>query len=275
VPAVARTLLFVPGDQPRRLARAWTAPADAVIVDLEDAVAPDRKQAAREIVEEHVAARRPDGALVLRVNALDTEDAAADLALAGRLDGMDAVMVPKARASQLTGMPLPHPVIALIETSAGVLEAEEIAKAPGVVRLMLGTVDLAAELGIDITPHSPLFAHARAVLALASAAAGLPGPIDGVWTGVRDEAGLRAEALAAKAAGFTGKACVHPDQLAPAREVFLPTAEQLQDARRIVEAAQRALGEGRGAISLDGRMIDLPVLERARRLLNSTERTRP
>jgi citrate lyase subunit beta/citryl-CoA lyase len=175
-----------------------------VIVDLEDAVSPDRKQAARDGLETRAVVARPRGGLVVRINALDTQHADADLEVVRRCPGIDGVLIPKARAAQLADRPTTHPIIALIETSAAILEAPAIATSPGVVRLMLGTVDLAAELGIEITPRSPVFQHARSVLVLTSAAAGLPGPIDGVWTRLHDEAGLRDEAMIAKSAGFTG-----------------------------------------------------------------------
>lgn len=267
MPASARAFLFVPADQPRRLARAWEAPADAVIADLEDAVAEDAKAAARAALAERIAAGRPRGALCVRVNALDTPHAGDDLALIACHPVIDAVVVPKARAAQLRELSVGVPVIALIETAAGVLEASEIAAVPTVERLMLGTVDLAADLGIEIAIDAPPFAYARAQLALASAAAGLVGPIDGVWIDVDDEDGLRADARAARAGGFTAKACIHPRQLAPVVDELSPSATELERARRIVAAGEAAQAAGTGAVALDGRMIDRPVLERARRLL--------
>ena len=267
MPVSARSLLFVPADHERRMARAWVAPVDAVIADLEDAVAPVSRPAARVALEAKIESGRPHGALLVRINALDTEDSVADVALVRRCPAIDAVVVPKANASTLAALDLDVPVIALVETAAGVLSAAEIARVAGVARLMIGTVDLAAELGIEITPGSPTFQHARAALALASAAAGLPGPIDGVWTAIRDTPGLLAEARSAKAAGFTGKACIHPDQLATVQDVFSPSRRELEQAQRIVDAAATALADGQGAIAVDGLMIDAPVTARARRLL--------
>jgi citrate lyase beta subunit len=266
-PATARSLLFVPADHGRRLARAWTAPSDAVIADLEDAVAPAARPAARELLEAQIGSGRPRGALVVRINALDTEDSTADLALLRRCFGIDAIVVPKASARTLATLNLDIPVIALVETAAGILGAADIARVPGVFRLMLGTVDLAAELGIAITPTSPVFQHARAALTLASAAARLPGPIDGVWTAIGDTNGLSTEALNAKSAGFTGKACIHPDQLSTVHETFSPSPDELEQARRIVDAAGAALAAGQGAIAVEGLMVDRPVVERARQLL--------
>jgi len=266
--ASARSFLFVPADQPRRLEKAWESPADVVIADLEDAVAEEAKGAAREVLRERLARPRTAGAVCVRINALESAHAAADLELlASAAAAVDAVMVPKAAAATLAAAELGVPVIALVETAAGVLDAAAIASAPGVERLMLGTVDLTAELGVDITVDSPLLAAARATLALASAAAGLAGPIDGVWIDIADEDGLRAEARVARAAGFAAKACVHPRQLGPVEEELAPSAEEVERARRIVEAGERALAAGEGAVALDGRMVDLPVIERARRTL--------
>jgi citrate lyase subunit beta/citryl-CoA lyase len=267
VPTTARSLLFVPADHERRMARAWAARSDAVIADLEDAVAPAARPAARELLEAQINGSRPHGALVVRINALDTEDSTADLALVRRCRGIDAIVVPKASAGALATRNLDMPVIALVETAAGILEAADLARVPGVIRLMLGTVDLASDLGIEITPTSPVFQHARAVLALASAAARLPGPIDGVWTAIGDMHGLSTEAQSAKSAGFTGKACIHPHQVPTVHEVFCASRDELEQAKRIVDAAATALAAGQGAIAVDGLMVDRPVVERARQLL--------
>jgi len=267
--AAARTFLFVPADRPRRLEKAWASAADFVIADLEDAVAPGAKAAARATLREWADRPRPAGGICVRVNALDTPEAAADLELLGGAAAVDAVMVPKAAAATLaaaaaaTGLP----AIALVETAAGVLDAAAIAATPGVARLMIGTVDLTAELGVELALDAPLLSQARAAIALASAAAGLPGPIDGVWIDVADSDGLRAETRLARAAGFAAKACIHPDQLAPVAAELAPSAAELERARRIVAAGDAALAAGDGAVAVDGRMVDRPVIERARRIV--------
>jgi len=262
-----RSLLFVPADNSRRLAKAWVADVDVVIADLEDAVAPSAKAAAREALrvrlESDVA---PRGALWIRVNGLDTEHAERDLALAERAPLASAVLIPKATCEAVRELTVSKPAVALIETAQGLLDAAALARSGRFARLMLGTVDLAAELGIEIAPDSAMLAHARSVLAVASAAGGLPGPVDGVWIDVRDEYGLRREAAASVAAGFTGKACIHPDQIAPVRDVFTPSPEAISRAKRIVDAADAALREGLGVIEVDGRMVDRPVVQRARRI---------
>lgn len=268
-----RSLLFAPADQPRKLAKAWLGPADAVIADLEDAVLEEHKQEARAHLAA-LAATPSTGRVVVRINALDTPHAAADLELVERLAHVDAVLVPKADEASLARLPsgLP-PVIALLETATGVLQAPAVAAHPAVARLMIGTVDLAAELGVEITADGAAFAYARSALVLASAAAGLPAPIDGVWTGIADEHGLRTEAGHARALGFGAKACVHPAQVAIVEEIFAPTAAELSWAQDVVAGAERAMADGEGAVAIDGRMVDRPVLARARQLL-ATERNR-
>lgn len=261
------TFLFVPADHPRRLSRAWECEADAVIADLEDAVAGEAKKAAREILHAQLVAGSPRGLLCVRINAIGTEDADADLELVNAWAHIDAIVVPKATAAHLQGRIFRTPVIALIETATGLQQAAELAAMPGVERLMLGSIDLAADLGIEIGRDSPILASARATLAIASAAAGIAAPIDGVWTDLNDEGGLRAETLAARNAGFTGKACIHPDQLEPVAVELAPKAEELARAREIVLAAEQAELNNEGAITLGGQMVDRPVAERARRLL--------
>jgi citrate lyase subunit beta / citryl-CoA lyase len=263
----ARSLLFVPADNPRRLAKAWAADVDVVIADLEDAVAPAAKDSAREALRAHLeSAGRPRGALWVRVNGIDTEHAERDLALAGDTPLTSAVVLPKTTYTAVGALTIAKPIVALVETAEGLLDVAAIARCSSVARLMLGTVDLAAELAIDISPDSAVLEHARCLLAVASAAARLPGPVDGVWVDIGDEPGLRREAAAARAAGFAGKACIHPDQIATVREVFSPSPHAISRAQRIVAAADAALREGQGVIEVDGRMVDRPVVEQARRI---------
>jgi citrate lyase beta subunit len=249
-----RSLLFVPATEARKLERAWQGSADAVIVDLEDAVAEEAKVAARATLASHLMAHgRPPGRLIVRINALDTLYAEEDLSFIRSTPAVDAVLVPKAATSSLGFLRSCPPVIALVETAAGVLEAREIASSPGVGSLMIGTIDLAADLGVEITAGGQELLYARSALVLASAATQLPPPIDGVWPAIDDEAGLRAEAAHARALGFGAKACIHPAQVW---------------AHRVLHAYEEATARGEGAIALDGRMIDRPVVLRARRLLD-------
>ena len=260
----ATSYLFVPATDARRVDKALDSDAHAVIVDLEDAVAEDAKDKARRLVRERLRAPRPGGgAQLVRINGLDTPHARADLEA---IDGLalDGVVVPKAEPQPVQALPPSGPpVVALVETAAGLRRAYETATRPRVSRLMLGVVDLAAELGASPGPDGRELLHARSALVVDSVAAGLGGPIDGPCTAIGDEDALRAETRAAKALGFAAKACIHPAQLATVHEVFAPTAEELEWARRVVAAAEGS----RGAVAVDGQMVDAPVVARARRLL--------
>ncbi|GAB2916015.1 HpcH/HpaI aldolase/citrate lyase family protein [Streptomyces heilongjiangensis] len=259
--AVARTFLFVPGDRPDRFGKAAACGADVVILDLEDAVAPDRKEEARG----HVAAWLDAGnQAVVRVNGAGTAWYGDDLAaLAGRTG---VVMVPKAEdpaelARLVRTLPVGTGILPLIETAAGIVGAVGVCAAPSVVRAAFGSVDLAAQLGVEHTSHDAL-RHARSALVLAAAAAGRPAPVDGVTTDVRDETVLRADLGHAVALGYGGKLCVHPRQVPLANEGFSPTREQVSWARDVVAAA------GDGSVTVvDGQMVDRPVLLRARAVL--------
>lgn len=260
--AAARSLLFVPGDRPDRYSRALASGADLVIVDLEDAVAPESKDDARESVRDLIA-KTPD--VAVRLNAIGTPWHAADVeAVVG---AAAAVMVPKAEATtalaDLAGRAAREgtAVIALVETARGILESAAVGAIDGVVRLAFGSFDLAAELGID--PVAPgVLTLARQTLVMASAASGLPGPVDGVWAAVADVEGLSEEARRARDLGFTGKLCIHPGQIATVRSELAPRQDEIEWARGVVESA------GSGVGLHNGHMIDLPVLTRAQRILD-------
>jgi citrate lyase beta subunit len=257
------TYLFVPATDARRVDKALASDADAVVVDLEDAVATDRKDDARALVAQRLQTPRERGAQLVRINGIDTAHARADGAAIEGL-ALDGIVVPKAAPQPLQALrPSGPPIVALVETAVGVRRAFEIATRPRVARLMLGNVDLAAELGATPGPDQRELLHARSVLVIDSIAAGLGGPIDGPCTAIDDDDVLRAETVAAKALGFTAKACIHPGQLATVHDVFAPTEELLDWARRVVAAAAGS----RGAVAVDGQMVDAPVVARARRLL--------
>ena len=239
----ARSLLFAPGSDERKLRSALGSAADAVVADLEDAVAPAQKDEARRLV----AKLEPP---IVRVNGADTMWFADDLALVGKLQP-DAI----------------------VETAAGLRTAYETASSARVAALLLGAVDLGAELGLEPRPDGLEILYARSQVVVDSAAAGIRPPFDIVHLDVHDEQGLDEECRLARSLGFRGKACIHPGQLDVVHRVFVPTAEELAWAGRVVNAYERETGEGRGVFALNGAMVDLPVVERARRILAEAERS--
>ena len=264
--AHVRSLLFAPGSDERKLQSALGSPADAVIADLEDAVAPSQKQAARELV----AQLRPP---IVRVNGAETAWFADDLALVEALD-LDAIVLPKATPDAVAALgPAGPPVIAIVETASGVRSAYETATAPRVAALLLGAVDLGAELGLEPRPDGLEVLFARSTVVVDSAAAGIRPPFDIVHLDLNDATGLEEECRLARSLGFRGKACIHPAQLEIVNRVFAPSEAELEWARRVVEAYERESDEGRGVFALNGSMVDLPVVERARRILAEAERS--
>ncbi|HSI58832.1 MAG TPA: CoA ester lyase [Ideonella sp.] len=261
-PTLARSLLFVPGNRPERFAKALASGAHAVIVDLEDAVSVADKAVARDAIRAFFAG---GGTSLLRINPLDSAWTQEELALCGEA-GVAGVVLPKAETASGVARLMRHlragtPVLPLIETAAGLLNVREIAAAPGVQRLLFGTVDFCLDLAIE--GDGDELASYRATLVLASRGAGLQPPVDGVTLALKDEAALRAATLAAKRIGFGGKLCVHPSQAAPVNECFKPTAQQLDWAQRVLAGAATSAG----AFELDGKMVDAPVIARARQLL--------
>lgn len=258
--ATARTVLFVPGDRPERFDRAAASGADLVVVDLEDAVAARTKDAARENAAAWLA-ENPGG---VRINAAGTDWFEADVAAVSTRPCV--VMVPKAASrdvlEDLAGRLAPgSAILALVETAAGVTGAVAVAAADGVARLAFGSFDLAAELGVSPDDRDAM-AWSRGALVVASAAAGLPGPLDGVTGDIGDEVVLRDDVAAAARMGFTGKLCIHPRQVPLVHEALAPSEADLAWAREVVAAAA-----GGGVTAVAGRMVDRPVVERARRLL--------
>ncbi len=250
--------LFVPAHRPERFAKAAASGADAIILDLEDAVPVDAKEAARAALRS-----LPDGVPVLvRINAAGTPwhegDLAAlrDLSITGPLAG---IVLPKAEVlADIARVALLHPVVALIETARGLAGARQIAAAHGVARLAFGSIDFAADLGCGHEREA--LASARCELVLASRLAGLAAPLDGVTANFRDDAAAAGDARYARMLGFGGKLAIHPQQVAPILGGFRPLDEEADWARRV-------LASGDGAVALDGAMIDEPVRARARWVL--------
>ena len=270
-----RSLLFVPGSRPERFNKALAAGADAVIVDLEDAVAPANKLSAREAVRAWL---RPAHAVIVRINAADTPWFADDITLCA-LPGVAAVMLPKAeRADTIaTLMAAGAPgVLPLIESAAGFAALTSIAAAPGVQRLVFGSIDFQLDLGMR-DAHEDELLHFRSQIVLASRLAGLAAPIDGVSTAIDDAAALHTDVQRARRLGFGGKLCIHPKQVAGVHRGFAPSADELAWAQRVLAASAAA---GGAAVAVDGKMVDKPVLLRAERILSegalfSRPETRP
>jgi citrate lyase subunit beta/citryl-CoA lyase len=269
---VARSYLFVPGNRPERFAKAFASGADAVIIDLEDAVAPQQKEAARTALAAWCAAGHPQRAqLVVRINDDASAWIEADLALLRTL-GACSVMLPKAESSQqlerLAAALVPGTsVIALIESAKGLLDVDAIAGAKAVERLAFGTLDYALDLGLTDDPRGLLYPASR--IALASRAAGLPSPIAGITPSVDDDAALRSDFELARACGFGAKMCIHPRQIGSLHAMLAPTQEQRDWAARVLAAAEASSG----AVQVDGKMVDRPVLLRASAILNQPPAT--
>ena len=266
-----RTYLFVPGNRPERFLKALATGADAVILDLEDAVAPDDKPAARDAVGAFIASTPPGdrSRLLVRINDDSTSWFTDDLAMLARCQAA-VVMLPKAEQTEvLSGLRKLCPqlgVLALVETARGVLNAPALAAAEGVVRLAFGTIDFAADLGLSGDALG--FDHAASVLALASRAAGLPPPVAGVTADIADDELLRSELTRARAHGFNAKLCVHPRQVAVVHDTLRPTPEAVAWAERVIAALEGS----RGVVQVDGKMVDRPVELRARAVLAQAHR---
>jgi citrate lyase subunit beta/citryl-CoA lyase len=263
--ALPRAYLFVPGDRPERFGKARASGADAVIVDLEDAVAPQAKARARAAL---AAAMDESAPLLVRNNAVGTPWFAEDLELC-RHPGVAAVMLPKAEGIDAVCEVVEttfKDVLPIIESARGIEAASAIARVPGVIRLAFGSVDLALDLGIDCDPEGreDELLHFRSQLVLASRLAGLAAPADGVSTAIDDAAHLAADAERARRLGFGAKLCIHPKQVAPVQAAFTPTAMQVAWARRVQDAFATA---GGAAVAVDGQMIDRPLNERALAIL--------
>lgn len=273
-----RSALYVPGDQPEKLAKALGKGADSLIVDLEDAVLPAHKVAARATVAAWLRGLGPDTPeIYIRINPGEAgHDDLRAVAIAGvsgicvaktesvaELEAVDAVLT---AAEAAGGLPTGSIVVSpLLESGAAILAAPEIARAPRVVRLQIGEADLRADLGVEIGPDERELLWARSQVVLASAAARLVPPIGPVSTDFRDLEALRASTVALKRLGFRGRACIHPAQVAVANEVFTPSQEELDRARDLIARFEAA---GSGVVTdARGQMVDEAVVRAARRLL--------
>jgi len=258
--AHVRSLLFAPGGDERKLRSALASAADAVVADLEDAVAPAEKPAARELV-------RRIAPPIVRINGFGTPWFGDDLELVSGLS-LAALVLPKATPEAVAALGEDGPpVIAIVESAAGIRTSYEIASAPRVAALLLGAVDLGAEVGLVPRADGLELLYARSKLVFDSVAAGIRAPFDVVHVDVRDDEGLAAECRLARSLGLRGKACIHPAQLEIVNRAFAPSDADVEWAHGVVEAYERELASGRGVFALEGAMVDLPVVERARRVL--------
>lgn len=262
-----RTLLFVPGARPDRFEKAIAAGPDVVCIDLEDAVGPDYKDEARAAVVAYLA-KGASGRVGVRINGVETVHSEADCAaLASCAKALAFVMVPKletaaqvALVRQRIGADCP-PIWPVVETAEGLRNAWDVAAAPGVGGVLFGGADYSAEIGSDMGWDA--LAFARGQLVAASARAGVE-VLDVPYLDVKDPDGLTASTARIRAMGFTGRACIHPDQVVLVNAVFTPSEAEVAKARRILDAFEAAEG---GAALLDGKLIDLPVIRAAKRTL--------
>jgi citrate lyase subunit beta/citryl-CoA lyase len=268
--ALARSFLFVPATRPERYAKALASGADAVIIDLEDAVAPADKMAARQMLAQAwpglPAAQR--GCVLVRLNASGTAWHGDDLALLGTL-GVVGVVLPKAESAAdlarvAAAMGPACALLPLIESVAGLDAADALARSPQVLRLAFGNLDFQADAGMACGPDEPELTAVRLALVLASRRAALAAPVDGVTAAMQDVAQLQCDALRSRRGGFGGKLCIHPSQVAGVNAAFTPSPAEMDWARRVLLAFEAADG---GVFSLDGRMVDAPVLLLAQRTL--------
>lgn len=271
-----RSVLYMPGANTRALEKARTLPADALIFDLEDAVAPDAKPQAREQAADAVrSGSYGNKELAIRCNGLDTPWGADDLAVAGAA-GPSAVVIPKvsgpaalaevAKRLEAAGAPDHTKIWAMVETPEALFNVRQIAGFERVAMLVMGTNDLAKELRAQQVPgRAPLVAH-LAVALLAAREAGKV-IVDGVYNDVRDAEGFAAEARQGFEMGFDGKTLIHPSQVEPTNALWAPSDEAIDYARRVIEAFEQAVAEGRGVATVDGRMIENLHVDNARRAL--------
>lgn len=268
-----RSILFSPGDQETLLRKAPESGADVIVFDLEDAVAPSAKQAARNTVTDVLAEIDPDCECCIRINPLDSGGKADIESLAG-IPTVDSLMIPKvsgpepiaAVREQLDANDLDRPLLALLESAAGILAAPDVAQAPGVDALLFGAEDLSADIGATRTAEGTEVVYARQRVVLAASAEGIDA-IDTLVTDFEDDDQLRADTQRGIEFGFDGKLAIHPRQVAVINEAFTPSPEEREWAERVLEAQAEADAAGRGVFAVDGEMIDAPLIAQAERII--------
>lgn len=274
------TWFFVPGSNLRNIEKVNTLEADAFIFDLEDAVAISEKQNARENVVKAIQHYQQKNIFV-RINSFDSPFFLEDVENVV-VEGLSGIVLPKAETSmqlevldklliekeKKLNIPIGSiKIVALIESAMGVHHAIELAKFNRVIRLAFGAIDYTLDIQATLTDHRLELLFARSQLVLASRLAQLEGPIDTVYADIYNESGLRKETTLSKELGFKGKLIVHPAQIKIVNEVFIPSKSEVEQARKIIDAAHKAEKQGKGVVNLDGKMIDLPVIKQAEAIL--------
>ncbi|KAL2142600.1 hypothetical protein VTI28DRAFT_991 [Corynascus sepedonium] len=298
LPVLRRALLYVPASSPKFLTKSLTLTSDNVTYDLEDSVTPSMKPTARTALQNHLASLSKRhatsiGEIAVRINAVSTPHAIADIQAVAAVPSLDTIVVPKVNsAADLTlvedviRQTAPHrtvtattnnndhrpiTILALIESAKAIIDLREICTAtPNLKGLIFAAEDFALDLSLRRTPHMHEMAYARSALVTAARAFGLESAIDAVCTslrGPRAEEQLKFECENGRGFGFTGKQCIHPDQVPRVQRMFSPDAEQVEWAARVVIADEKASAAGKGAFSLNGKMIDAPVVGKARATL--------
>jgi citrate lyase subunit beta / citryl-CoA lyase len=283
-----RALMFVPGNDERKLAKVGTLGADAIVIDLEDAVAEAEKTAARTVARAAMPTYASDQIVVARVNGVESGRLENDIA-AIVCPPLRAVIVPKVdhsdtlriadqaliEAERENGMePGTVRMLPLIETALGIVRAEELllSAPPRTLTTVFGLADFAAELGVELTSEGTELLYARGRVIVATRAAGMVSPIDGPYLQLRDDAGLIADCRRSRALGFQGRVTIHPSQVAIAQRGYSELSEDAVEAqRRIVDAFERAQASGVAAVQVDGLFVDYPIYRLARRRLAGYE----
>ncbi|HET6870397.1 MAG TPA: CoA ester lyase [Solirubrobacteraceae bacterium] len=282
-----RSLLFVPGNDERKLGKAGSTGADLVVIDLEDGVAEAEKTGARSTAADAAGRISAHARVAVRVNGIETGRLEEDVASVTAAPGVSVIVVPKVEAVDtlpvvddlLAGSALG--LLALVETPLGITRCEDILASapPRTITAMLGIADFTAALGVDLSAEGTELLYARQRLIVAARAAGMPGPIDGPYLRLDDETGLLADTRRSRALGFQGRVALHPRQVDPINRAYSELSdEQLGAAERIVAAFEEAEAAGTASIRVDGRFVDYPVYELARALLRrhaAYQRERP
>ncbi|MDO6822771.1 CoA ester lyase [Marinobacter sp. 1_MG-2023] len=265
-----KTMLFVPASRPERIAKAFASGAEAIIVDLEDAVPAEAKEAARQALDDFLNEHDGPG-IYVRINARGTTFFEEDLALCSRQDRVIGIMLSKAESAQdIDGVATAcKPVVPLIESAKGLVAINSIAASPAVNRLSYGGLDLCHDLGIEgnTSGAETIMDQCRYQILVSSRAAGLLPPIETVFPDFDDKEALLARVQRARNMGFSGMLCIHPKQVATVQSGFAPAQEQVEWAQQVIYAAESS----NGAFKVDGQMVDAPVIAMAKIILQRAQ----